>query len=70
MSQRERELDQIKNYVRHLFSNDPTGHDYFHMKRVAHQAVVIAEEEGANQFICEAASWLHDVYDSNSLLTL
>ncbi|APC48483.1 metal-dependent phosphohydrolase [Virgibacillus halodenitrificans] len=64
MSQRERELDQIKTYVRRLFSNDPTGHDYFHMKRVAHQAVVIAEEEEANQFICEAASWLHDVYDS------
>ncbi|AIF43616.1 HD domain-containing protein [Virgibacillus sp. SK37] len=60
---REKQLEQVKTYVRHLFSNDPTGHDYFHMKRVARQAVVIAEKEGANLFICEAASWLHDVYD-------
>ncbi|WP_338035418.1 HD domain-containing protein [Halobacillus ihumii] len=54
----------IENYVHQLFDRDPTGHDYYHMKRVAHWSKVLAEKEGADPFICEVAGWLHDVGDA------
>ncbi|MUK87313.1 HD domain-containing protein [Ornithinibacillus sp. L9] len=57
------QLEKIKKYVYELFANDPTGHDFFHMKRVARLAKEIAIQENANEFICEAAAWLHDVGD-------
>ncbi|MCT2537324.1 HD domain-containing protein [Aquibacillus koreensis] len=56
-------LDQIKAYVFQLFHEDATGHDFEHMKRVATMARKLAEEEGADSFIAEAAGWLHDVGD-------
>ncbi len=56
-------LDTIRKYIYTIFSNDTTGHDYYHMKRVAKMAKTIAEQEGANQFIAEAAAWIHDVGD-------
>ncbi|WP_245804817.1 HD domain-containing protein [Halobacillus hunanensis] len=54
----------IENYVHVLFDSDPTGHDYYHMKRVAHWSKVLAEKEGADPFICEVAGWLHDAGDA------
>lgn len=62
MKQQE-QLLTIKRFVRHLFQDDITGHDYYHMKRVAHLAKLIAEKEHADRFICETAAWLHDVVD-------
>ncbi|MFB4169173.1 HD domain-containing protein [Virgibacillus sp. JSM 102003] len=56
-------LDAIRLYIYNIFSNDTSGHDYYHMKRVAKMAKTIAEQEGANQFIAEAAAWIHDVGD-------
>ncbi|NBJ69969.1 MULTISPECIES: HD domain-containing protein [Clostridia] len=61
--QAKEQLTEIKYFVRRLFRDDITGHDYYHMQRVAHLARLIAEEEGADSFICEAAAWLHDVGD-------
>lgn len=62
MKQQE-QLQTIKRFVRHLFQDDITGHDYYHMKRVAHLAKLIAEKEHADRFICETSAWLHDVVD-------
>ncbi|MGP4107148.1 HD domain-containing protein [Virgibacillus sp. L01] len=56
-------LDAIRHYIYNMFSNDSTGHDYYHMERVARMARTIAEQEGANRFIAEAAAWIHDVGD-------
>ncbi|SES79454.1 uncharacterized protein SAMN05216389_102203 [Oceanobacillus limi] len=67
MTQQE-QLEKIKIYVHELFSNDATGHDYFHMKRVARLAREIAEKEEADEFISEAAAWLHDVGDKKLFL--
>ena len=53
----------VKEYVAAIFQEEPTGHDYEHMKRVANMAAYIAEHEGADPFICEMAGWLHDVTD-------
>ncbi|GGB33076.1 HD domain-containing protein [Virgibacillus dakarensis] len=57
------QLLKIQNYCLPLFQDDATGHDFFHMKRVARMARLIAKEENADTFICEAAAWLHDVGD-------
>ncbi|MFC2948347.1 HD domain-containing protein [Virgibacillus sediminis] len=56
-------LKELSNYIFHLFRDDPTGHDFFHMKRVAATARKIAEHEGADPFIAEAAGWIHDAGD-------
>ncbi|MGG4177753.1 HD domain-containing protein [Virgibacillus pantothenticus] len=61
--QAKEQLTEMKHFVQRLFTDDITGHDYYHMERVAHLARFIAEEEGADSFICEAAAWLHDVGD-------
>ncbi|MGM0941606.1 MAG: HD domain-containing protein [Bacillota bacterium] len=57
------QLAKIKAYVFSCFTDDPTGHDYYHMERVARMARMIANKEGAEPFICEAAAWLHDIGD-------
>lgn len=60
---RDEQIIAIKQYVKQLFELDVTGHDFYHMKRVANTAKSIAESENANIFLCEAAAWLHDVGD-------
>ncbi|MGY0691729.1 HD domain-containing protein [Virgibacillus sp. FSP13] len=57
------QLSKIKTYVMDHFQDDTSGHDYFHMRRVAKTARMIAEQESADIFICEAAAWLHDIGD-------
>lgn len=59
----EKQLNAIRHYVYNIFHNDVTGHDFFHMKRVASLAKYIAKEENANEFICEVAAWVHDIGD-------
>lgn len=56
-------LVAIRDYVYTIFHDDETGHDYFHMERVARMAKAIAVKENADLFICEAAGWIHDVGD-------
>ncbi|HEY4602470.1 MAG TPA: HD domain-containing protein [Cerasibacillus sp.] len=63
MMEREKQLQHIQQYVYDLFSNDTTGHDFFHLQRVALMAEMIAEKEGADSFLCRIAAWLHDVGD-------
>lgn len=60
----EQKMAAIRDYVYELFHDDVTGHDYYHMERVARVAIRIAKDEGANEFICEAAAWVHDVGDN------
>lgn len=56
-------LNAVRDYVYTIFNDDPTGHDFFHMKRVARMARFIAGKEGSDLFICEAAGWVHDIGD-------
>ncbi|SDJ68363.1 HD domain-containing protein [Sediminibacillus albus] len=56
-------LSKIEDYVMQLFQNEGTGHDYYHMKRVALMARGFAREENADTFVAEAAGWLHDIGD-------
>lgn len=57
------QLHAIRNYVFNLFHDDATGHDFYHMERVARMAKTIAVKEGADSLICESAAWLHDIGD-------
>lgn len=63
MNNKAKQLSMIQNYIHNLFHRDVTGHDFFHMQRVAKMAKQIAIKEKANQFICEASGWLHDIGD-------
>lgn len=60
---REKQLQLVQQYVYEMFSNDTTGHDYYHLERVAVLAESIAKKEKADVFLCKVAAWLHDVGD-------
>ncbi|MCF3941546.1 HD domain-containing protein [Oceanobacillus alkalisoli] len=59
----QRQLKEIREFTYQLFHDDPTGHDYEHMRRVAVLAKEIAKKEDGDLCLCEAAGWLHDVGD-------
>jgi uncharacterized protein len=56
-------ITQTEEYVKNLFKNEATGHDWWHIHRVRNLALKIADSEGGNRFIIEMAALLHDVDD-------
>ena len=62
MKQQE-QLEAMEQYVQRVLSSDTSGHDWSHIERVVNTTKTIAQEEGADLFICEAAALLHDVID-------
>ena len=50
-------------YIRKIFENDYSGHDYYHTFRVFKMATYIAMQEGADLEIVQLAALLHDVDD-------
>lgn len=56
-------IGQALEYVKKLFENDYSGHDFFHTFRVFRMATHIAEKENANLEIVQLAALLHDVDD-------
>ena len=56
-------IENAINYVKELFKNEYSGHDYFHTLRVYKLAKTIAKKEEANSYIVELAALLHDVDD-------
>ena len=56
-------IDNCIKYVKELFKNEYSGHDYFHTLRVYKLAKEIAEIEKANLYIVALVSLLHDVDD-------
>lgn len=54
---------ETEDYVRKVFLDEGTGHDWWHIARVRNLALKIAEVEGGNLFIIEMAALLHDLDD-------
>lgn len=56
-------LRATEEYVQEVFSDEGSGHDWWHLHRVRKMALRIAETEGGNLFIIEMAALLHDIDD-------
>lgn len=57
------QIENVIKYVKQIFADDCSGHDYHHTMRVCRMAVRIAEQENADILIVQLASLLHDVDD-------
>ncbi|MBN8582515.1 MAG: HD domain-containing protein [Anaerolineae bacterium] len=60
---REEIIQQTANYIRKEFSDDSSGHDWWHIYRVWKNAIAICEIEKADMFIVQLAALLHDLDD-------
>ncbi|MFR3684628.1 MAG: HD domain-containing protein [Enterococcus sp.] len=57
-------IEVIRIYAKEKLGADRSGHDFYHVQRVAKIAKNLAEQEGVTDtLIIEAASYLHDVID-------
>lgn len=56
-------IQQTAEYIRKEFSDDSSGHDWWHIYRVWKNAIAICEIEKADMFIVQLAALLHDLDD-------
>lgn len=59
----ERILQEAETYARGRLEGETTGHDWWHIKRVAESARALAEAEQADRYVCVLAALLHDLAD-------
>jgi uncharacterized protein len=60
---KEKIIQQTAGYIRREFSNDSSGHDWWHIHRAWKTALAICEIEKADAFIVQLAALLHDLDD-------
>lgn len=56
-------IQKTSEYIKQEFSDDSSGHDWWHIYRVWKNAIAICEQEKADRFIVELAALLHDLDD-------
>jgi uncharacterized protein len=56
-------IERTEDFVKNKLQGDSSGHDWYHIYRVRKLAENIAEQEGADHFICVMAALLHDIAD-------
>lgn len=57
-------LTKTESFVRETLQNAEGGHDWWHIHRVRNTALTIGRQEGADLFIVELGTLLHDIADS------
>lgn len=56
-------IQKTAEYIKQEFSNDSSGHDWWHIYRVWKNALAINETEKGDSFIIQLAALLHDLDD-------
>jgi uncharacterized protein len=56
-------IEKTEVFVKEKLKDESSGHDWYHIYRVKKLAENIAEQEGADHFICVMAALLHDIAD-------
>lgn len=56
-------LEILQLYIKEKMSKSDSSHDWWHVKRVYNNAILINEEEKGNPFVVKAIALLHDIYD-------
>ncbi len=56
-------LKIVEEYVKQKCINDSSGHDWWHIKRVEKNAMLINKDEKANEFVIKMIVYMHDLYD-------
>ncbi|MFN3491861.1 MAG: HD domain-containing protein [Anaerolineales bacterium] len=56
-------IQKTAEYIKQEFSNDSSGHDWWHIYRVWKNALAINQQEKADSFIVQLAALLHDLDD-------
>lgn len=57
-------ITQVEAYVKKVLAREKAAHDFYHINRVRKVALKIAKEEGANMFLVELMTLLHETGDS------
>lgn len=56
-------LKIVEEYVKQKCINDSSGHDWWHIKRVEKNAMLINKDEKVNEFVIKMIVYMHDLYD-------
>lgn len=58
-------IEHVIAFARKELANEKTGHDFKHVRRVAHyaEAIVAADQLAVDHFVVQASAYLHDVID-------
>ena len=56
-------IQKTAEHIKQEFSDDSSGHDWWHIYRVWKNAITISEHEKADSFIVQLAALLHDLDD-------
>ncbi len=56
-------INKVENYVKKACEKDEAGHDWWHIKRVCRNSMLINQQEKADEFLVTMIALLHDLYD-------
>ncbi len=55
-------IEELEQQIKVIFSEDDSGHDIYHLKRVLNLALHIQEKEDGDNLVIAVAAFLHDVH--------